>query len=77
MSYTPEILAVACPACNAAPTARCYFPVRDGSQHRADPHPERIRTAAFMPRPHNVGGCECPDNSQPCTSTGRREGVKP
>lgn len=22
-------------------------------------------------RPHNVGGCECADNSKPCTSTGR------
>lgn len=27
----------------------------------------------LLPRPHNVGGCECPDNSKPCTSTGRRE----
>jgi hypothetical protein len=23
-------------------------------------------------RPHNVGGCECADDSQPCTSKGRK-----
>jgi hypothetical protein len=45
MSYTPEILAVACPACNAAPTSKCYDQVRDGSKHRPEPHAERIRAA--------------------------------
>jgi hypothetical protein len=45
MSYTPEILAVACPACNAAPTARCYDKVRDGSKHRAEPHEARVALA--------------------------------
>ncbi|HET6219776.1 MAG TPA: hypothetical protein VFE27_22305 [Acidobacteriaceae bacterium] len=66
MTHTPEILNIACPACHAAPTARCYDKVRDGSKHRDVPHQERVAMAEG--RVHNC----TPYDRQGCPACERK-----
>ncbi len=45
MSYSDDELAVGCPKCNAAPTAKCLTPVKDGNNWMDSPHAERVEAA--------------------------------